>query len=114
MSTPDDYRAMAEECFRWARRAQTEDKRQAYLDVARTWLEAASGQDCGPWAQTPTLWPLDPRSIEVSLFQRATRTSLLMKAAIDGRLPHGMGIARLTDLPPEWSRQHEMLHLPSH
>jgi hypothetical protein len=57
MSTPDDYRAMAEECFRWARRAQTEDKRQAYLDVARTWLEAASGQDCGPWAQTPTLWP---------------------------------------------------------
>ena len=42
MSTPDAYRAMAEECFRWARRAQTEDKRQAYLDVARTWLEAAS------------------------------------------------------------------------
>jgi hypothetical protein len=38
----------------------------------------------------------------------------LVKAAIDGRLPHGMGVARLTDLPPEWSRQHEMLHLPSH
>ena len=57
MSTPDDHRAMAEECFRWARQAQTEDKRQAYLDVARTWLEAASGQDCGPPAQTPTLWP---------------------------------------------------------
>ena len=60
MSTPDDYRAMAEECARWARQAQTEDKRQAYLDVARTWLEAASGQDCGPPAQTPTLWPLKP------------------------------------------------------
>ena len=26
-------RAMAEECFRWAQQAQTEDKRQAYLDV---------------------------------------------------------------------------------
>ena len=38
----------------------------------------------------------------------------LVKAAIDGRLPHGMGVARLTDLPPEWSRQHEMLRLPSH
>ena len=50
---------MAEECFRWARQAQTEDKRQAYLDVARTWLAAASGQDCGPPAQTPTLWPLN-------------------------------------------------------
>jgi site-specific DNA recombinase len=37
----------------------------------------------------------------------------LVKAAIDGRLPRGMGIARLTDLPAEWSRQHEMLGLPS-
>ncbi len=37
----------------------TEDKRQVYLDVARTWLEAASGQDCGRLAQTPTLWPLN-------------------------------------------------------
>ena len=61
MSTPDDYRVMAEECFRWARQAQTEDKRQAYLDVARTWLEVASGLDCGLPAQTPTLWPLHPK-----------------------------------------------------
>ena len=29
----------------------------------------------------------------------------LVKAAIDGRLPHGMGVARLADLPAEWSRQ---------
>jgi hypothetical protein len=35
----------------------------------------------------------------------------LVKAAIDGRLPHGMGVARLTDLPAEWSRQHQMLGL---
>jgi site-specific DNA recombinase len=38
----------------------------------------------------------------------------LVIAAIDGRLPHGMGVARLTDLPAEWSRQHELLRLPSH
>jgi site-specific DNA recombinase len=38
----------------------------------------------------------------------------LVKAAIDGRLPQGMGVARLTDLPTEWSRQREMLGLPSH
>jgi site-specific DNA recombinase len=37
----------------------------------------------------------------------------LVKAAIDGRLPHGMGVARLTDLPAQWSRQHEMLGLPA-
>jgi hypothetical protein len=29
----------------------------------------------------------------------------LVKAAIDGRLPYGMGIARLTDLPAEWSKR---------
>jgi site-specific DNA recombinase len=33
----------------------------------------------------------------------------LVKAAIDGRLPHGMGVARLCDLPVEWSRQRQML-----
>jgi hypothetical protein len=36
----------------------------------------------------------------------------LVKAAVEGRLPHGIGVTRLTDLPPEWSRQHEMLGLP--
>jgi hypothetical protein len=35
----------------------------------------------------------------------------LVKAAIDGRLPHGLGVARLCDLPAQWSRQHQMLGL---
>jgi site-specific DNA recombinase len=35
----------------------------------------------------------------------------LVKAAIEGRLPHGMGVTRLTDLPAEWSRQYQMLGL---
>ncbi len=35
----------------------------------------------------------------------------LVKAAIDGRLPHGMGVTRLRDLPSEWSRQRQMLGL---
>jgi hypothetical protein len=33
----------------------------------------------------------------------------LVKAAIDGWLPHGMGVGRLSDMPAEWSRQHLML-----
>jgi DNA invertase Pin-like site-specific DNA recombinase len=36
----------------------------------------------------------------------------LVQAAINGRLPHGMGVTRLCDLPPEWSRQHQVLGLP--
>ena len=35
----------------------------------------------------------------------------LVKAAIEGRLPRGMGVARLCDLPAEWSRQRQMLGL---
>jgi hypothetical protein len=37
----------------------------------------------------------------------------LIKAAIEGRLPHGMGVARLCDLPAEWSKQFRVLGLPS-
>ena len=35
----------------------------------------------------------------------------LAKAAIDGRLPYGLGVARLCDLPTEWPRQRQMLGL---
>jgi site-specific DNA recombinase len=35
----------------------------------------------------------------------------LVQAAVEGRLPHGTGIARLFDAPVEWSRQHHMLGL---
>jgi site-specific DNA recombinase len=36
----------------------------------------------------------------------------LVRAAIDGRLPRGIGVTRLRDAPIEWSRQHAMLGLP--
>jgi site-specific DNA recombinase len=35
----------------------------------------------------------------------------LVKAAIEGRLPHGMGVTRLCELPAEWSRQYRVLGL---
>lgn len=37
----------------------------------------------------------------------------LVKAAIKGQLPRGMGVARLCDMPAEWSRQRQMLGLTS-
>ena len=33
----------------------------------------------------------------------------LVKAAVDGRLPRGIGVARLLDAPAAWSRQQQML-----
>jgi DNA invertase Pin-like site-specific DNA recombinase len=38
----------------------------------------------------------------------------LVKAAIDGHLPHGLGIARLCDPPIEWARQHQTLGLATY
>jgi DNA invertase Pin-like site-specific DNA recombinase len=35
----------------------------------------------------------------------------LVRAAVDGRLPRGVGVARLFDAPVPWSRQHQMLGL---
>jgi len=50
-------------------------------------------------------------SMTVSL---AFLTPDLVKAAVDGRLSHGMGVTRLADLPAEWSRQHRMLGFRPH
>jgi hypothetical protein len=36
-----------------------------------------------------------------------------VKAAIEGRLPRGIGVARLCDALAEWSRQYRMLGLTS-
>jgi DNA invertase Pin-like site-specific DNA recombinase len=35
----------------------------------------------------------------------------LVKAAIEGTLPHSIGVARLFDLPAEWARQYQILGL---
>lgn len=36
----------------------------------------------------------------------------LVQAAVSGRLPHGIGVVRLVDMPAEWSKQHQILGLP--
>jgi hypothetical protein len=35
----------------------------------------------------------------------------LVRAAVEGLLPHGVGVARLLDAPVVWPRQHSMLGL---
>ena len=37
----------------------------------------------------------------------------LVQAAVDGRLPRGVGIANLRDAPAQWSRQYARLGLAS-
>jgi hypothetical protein len=47
MTTATEYRAMAEECFQWARKATTDNVRSAYLEIAKIWLAAAAVRQDG-------------------------------------------------------------------
>ena len=51
-----------------------------------------------------------PRSINMML-SLAFLSPAIVVATIDGRLPRGIGVTRLIDLPSDWPRQHEMLGL---
>jgi hypothetical protein len=52
MKTAAEYRAMAEECFKWARETQDNEVRVSYLQLAQVWLDAASKLDGLPPTRT--------------------------------------------------------------
>lgn len=52
MKTAAECRAMAEECFKWARESYDEDVRTSYLQLGQIWLDAASKLDGLPATQT--------------------------------------------------------------
>jgi hypothetical protein len=58
MPTVNEYLRMAEDCYRLAREAKTETDRLACLDLARTWIEAASQQQ--DESQEPTSESVKP------------------------------------------------------
>ncbi len=41
MSKADQFRQYAEEALRWARQSKTEKEKQAYTNLALTWMQAA-------------------------------------------------------------------------
>jgi hypothetical protein len=45
MPTANEYLKMAEECYRLAKEAKTETDRLACLELAKTWIDAASQQE---------------------------------------------------------------------
>src|SRR3989440_7912240 len=40
-SSPEEFREFAQECLRWAGETKSERHRQALLETARTWIQAA-------------------------------------------------------------------------
>jgi hypothetical protein len=53
MKTAAEYRAMADECFKWARDTQTHEVRASYLHLAQIWLDTASKIDGFPATRSP-------------------------------------------------------------
>ena len=53
-----------------------------------------------------------PRQVNMTI-SLAFLAPNLVKTAIEGRLPRGIGVTRLRDAPAEWSRQSTMLGLTS-
>jgi hypothetical protein len=53
-----------------------------------------------------------PRHVKMTI-SLAFLAPSLVKAAVEGRLPRGIGLARLIDAPAEWDQQHRMLGLAS-
>jgi len=45
MSKADQLREYAEEAMQWARRSKTENEKQALVELARTWTQAAQRSD---------------------------------------------------------------------
>jgi hypothetical protein len=41
MPSATEYREYADECFAWAKQAKTDSERDIFLQMARTWMEAA-------------------------------------------------------------------------
>jgi hypothetical protein len=52
MKTAAEYRAMADECFKWAGQARAEEVRASLLQLAQVWLDAASKLDGLPPTRT--------------------------------------------------------------
>ncbi len=63
MKTAAEYRAMAEECVKWAGEAYTDEVRRPLLQLAQIWLDSASQSDelpatrLAPISKWPGLFP---------------------------------------------------------
>jgi site-specific DNA recombinase len=92
-------------------RAETSNKLIVSIGTGRRWLaEIMSGSSVEHIASREGC---SVRRVTMMLSLSFVAPALV-KAAADGRLPRGIGVSRLFDPPAEWSRQHQMLGLPTY
>ena len=90
-------------------RAETRAKLVASIAHGRRWLdEIVAGTVSVDQIAAREQCSIRQVNMTISLAFLAPR---LMQAAVEGRLPRGIGVTRLRDAPAEWSRQYTMLGL---
>jgi site-specific DNA recombinase len=93
-------------------RSETRARLVAAIARGRHWLDELTADPTASADRIAKRENCSTRKINMTI-SLAFLAPDLIKAAIDGRLPQGMGVARLTDLPAEWSRQYQTLGLPT-
>ncbi|MFZ1197573.1 MAG: resolvase [Pseudolabrys sp.] len=93
-------------------RAETRAKLVTSIALGRRWLEEIVTGSVTDVEQIAAREKCSVRKINMTI-SLAFLAPDLVKAAIEGRLPHGIGVARLCDAPVEWGRQYSTLGLPN-
>jgi site-specific DNA recombinase len=93
-------------------RAETRAKLVASIARGRRWLDEIVAGTATDVEQIAAREKCSVRKVNMTI-SLAFLAPDLVKAAIEGRLPRGLGVARLCDTPAEWSRQYRMLGLTS-
>jgi DNA invertase Pin-like site-specific DNA recombinase len=80
------------------------------ISQGRRWLNEITTDPTANAASIAQREGLTARQVNLTI-SLAFLAPELVKAAIEGRLPHGHGVSRMRDLPAEWTRQRQMLGL---
>jgi site-specific DNA recombinase len=93
-------------------RAETRATLVAAIASGRRWLDEIVAGTVTSAEQIAAREECSIRQVNMTI-SLAFLAPALVKAAVEGRLPHGIGVTRLRDAPAEWSRQYAMLGLSS-
>jgi site-specific DNA recombinase len=91
-------------------RAETRAKLVASIARGRRWLDEVVTGAVTSIEQIAARDKCSVRQVNMTI-SLAFLAPSLVQAAVEGRLPRGIGVARLRDAPAEWSRQYAMLGL---
>ena len=80
------------------------------IATARTWLDEVIAGRIGGTGAIALREASSERSIRMTL-SLATLSCRIVPAIVDGRLPRGIGIRQLTELPLSWADQHAAIGL---